>query len=485
MNEAGRDLNCEVVSRQIPHVNAVWFVPSAICFCVAVFGLLVGVIALAFLLRRNRRAAAPDSPQAAPPILTSCGKRSGVVGVLLKCLVGFGAAMLMAGSVGLWQTGLTVAWAGKSDREWSARRAPELEAIIRKHCAPFIRNGKSIGLTVAVATATNSTIMSFGRTSLVLGREPRDDSLFELGSITKTFTATLLAREIDRGAVTLEEPVQELLPPGVQLPNPARGITLRNLTTHTSGFPRIPPNQSRWRLGGMWLFGTDPYAGFSQEDLFDAVRNVELEFTPGSRSSYSNFGVALLGCLLARKEGTNYESLVERDVCRPLGMTNTVLRLRDHYTMPAAQGYRAVWRCGPLMFALRSDPWLEGNDTLGGAGGLRSTGADMLNYLVANMRPDESPIGKALRETHQELFKENDRVSFGMNWLRTANDDFKQTLIWHNGGTGGFRSFLGFTEDGRAGVLILSNTSESVDELSLEILRDIARRLDQPNGHRD
>jgi CubicO group peptidase (beta-lactamase class C family) len=99
----------------------------------------------------------------------------------------------------------------------------------------------------------------------------------------------------------------------------------------------------------------------------------------------------------------------------------------------------------------------------------------MLKYLQANMHPDGQPLEHALRESHQELFREDDRTAFGMNWIRSRSKRLPQAMIWHNGGTGGFRSFLGFTEESGLGVLVLSNSSEDVDELAIELLRDLSK----------
>jgi CubicO group peptidase (beta-lactamase class C family) len=182
----------------------------------------------------------------------------------------------------------------------------------------------------------------------------------------------------------------------------------------------------------------------------------------------------LLGHLLATKAGSSYEALVKREVCLPLGMNDTTVTLDRTQAPRDAQGYRAVLRCGPLVLALRSAPWFAVSN-LGGAGALRSTATDMLKYLQANMHPDGQPLEHALRESHQELFREDDRSAFGMNWIRTQSRRLQQAMIWHNGGTGGFRSFLGFTGDSRLGVLILSNSSEDVDDLAVELLRDLAK----------
>ncbi len=114
--------------------------------------------------------------------------------------------------------------------------------------------------------------------------------------------------------------------------------------------------------------------------------------------------------------------------------------------------------------------------------GAWSTGVSF-GYLKANMHPEGQPLEHALRESHQVLAKEDEHTAFGMNWIHLHGPKLKQPIIWHNGGTGGFRSFLGFTEDSRFGVQILSNTSEDVDSLALALLRDLAIEPPRPDQH--
>src|ERR1041384_8021734 len=358
-------------------------------------------------------------------------------------------------------------------REWSDGGSPELQSLIHKHCVPFMGRAKSIGLTVAVVRDTNAVLMAFGRPALSSLRVTHSDTLFEIGSLTKTFTGTTLAREIEQGLVRWDQPIQEIMPAGVKLPDGAQGVTLRHLTTHTSGFPRLPANMSPLIGLRMLLWGGDPYAGFTEKELLEAARSVRLEAKPGAKSSYSNFGVTLLGYLLALKAGADYEALVKREICGPLSMNDTTITLDGAHAARTAQGYRAVLGCGPIVFALRSSPWFDAPN-LGGAGALRSTGADLLKYLKANMRPEGQPIEHALRESHREFFREDAHSAIGMNWVRSQAGKLKQTIIWHNGATGGFHSYLGFTEDGQTGVLILSNTSEDVDPLARKLLVEVA-----------
>ena len=136
--------------------------------------------------------------------------------------------------------------------------------------------------------------------------------------------------------------------------------------------------------------------------------------------------------------------------------------------------YRLVFRPGPLSFGLKSDEWRLPNH-LAGAGAIRSTGLDMMTFLKANMGLVSTPIDAAIRRSHRELFRDTDVQTIGMNWIRSFDDELAQNIIWHNGGTGGFRTYLGFTEDRRFGVFVLGNTANSVDPLAVEILKSLVR----------
>jgi CubicO group peptidase (beta-lactamase class C family) len=454
------------------------FIPLAICLAVA-FGGLVCVILAGIGLRRTRAAQLRQrSPDPQPPLLSGTTQRTGTsVGcwvLCMKVLRALGLGALVLGLLGAWSTRFSIGYERKPAAEWSDGRAPELEPLIRMHCVPFMNRAKSIGLAVAVVTPTNATIMTFGRPSLTSDAQTRADTFFEIGSITKTFTGLALAQEIERGMVRLEQPAQELLPSGVELPEAARGVTLRHLTTHSSGFPRMPSDRSLLPAIRMLLFGSDPYAGYTEAALLKDVRDVKLESKPGAKSCYSNFGMMLLGHLLATKAGSSYEALVKREVCLPLGMSDTTVTLDRTQAPQAAQGYRAVLRWGPLVLGLRSEPWFVGNN-LGGAGALRSTATDMLKYLQANMHPEGRPLEHALRESHRLLFQEDERTAYGMNWVHVQSKRLGQTMICHDGGTGGFRSFIAFTEDNRLGVVILSNSSVDVDDLAVGLFRELGK----------
>jgi CubicO group peptidase (beta-lactamase class C family) len=452
------------------------FIPLALCLLAALIGLMGAVLAAVGLRKVRAGQERHRSQGSTPPPLSGPAQPTGASSaswrLCLKVLFGFGLGTLAMGVLGVWSMGLSLAYERNQAMEWSDGRAPGLEPLIRKQCAPFVTEGKAVGLAVALVTPTNATIMTFGRPALSAGTRTRADTLFEIGSITKTFTGLTLAREIEHGWVRLDEPIQDLLPQGTTLPEAARGITLQHLTTHSSGFPRM---RRRSPIPGirMLLFGSDPYAGYTAADLLADVRTVKLESKPGTKGCYSNFGMSLLGYLLATKAGSSYEALVKREVCSPLGLEDTTITLDPSQAPRVAQGYRAVLRWGPLVLALRSAPWFKNND-LGGAGALRSTATDMLRYLRANMHPAGQPLEHALEQSHQVLFQEDERTAYGMNWIHVQSQRLGREIICHNGGTGGFRSFVGFTADSRFGVLLLSNSAEDVDDLAVALLRQLA-----------
>jgi D-alanyl-D-alanine-carboxypeptidase/D-alanyl-D-alanine-endopeptidase len=235
---------------------------------------------------------------------------------------------------------------GANPPEWTDGHAPDLEPMVRKHCTAFLADCKSVGLAVAVVSGTNTTVMGFGHSPAASEQPPQGDTLYEIGSITKTFTALALAREIERGNLRLDQPVSELLPDGLQLPKEARGITLRHLTTHTSGFPSLPDNFSLWRIVRAIRTAGNPYANYTEEQFREAIRTVELNSKPGTKLEYSNFGMDLLGFLLSHRAGMTYETYIKREVCEQLGMHDTTITLTTNQAARFAQGYMAAVRDG-------------------------------------------------------------------------------------------------------------------------------------------
>jgi CubicO group peptidase (beta-lactamase class C family) len=315
---------------------------------------------------------------------------------------------------------------------------------------------------VAVGVLWKEEQWTFGRGRLRAGAPaPVDaDSIFEIGSVTKVFTATLLADMVEQEVVGMDDPVEEHLPDEAQVPMRGRPITLCDLATQTSGLPRLPPGLIRRSLRQRH----DPYSGFNERDLLAALAKTRLKSAPSERLRYSNFGFGLLGYLLARRARTSYEQLVHDRISAPLGLADTATEVADDASERLADGHNRRGRSVPH--------WHLG--ALAGAGGLHSTVNDLLRFLDLQFAAPATGLARAARATHGTRATRG-KLHQGLGWVSLPLRGEERRMLWHNGGTGGFRSFLGFVPDSGVGVAVLSNSARSVDAIGFRILESISR----------
>src|ERR1700683_5398559 len=224
---------------------------------------------------------------------------------------------------------------------------------------------QSVGIVVGVLGPEGRRIIAYGHLEKGDARPLDGDTIFEIGSATKVFTSLLLADMVQRGQVSLDDPVAKYLPPGAKMPERnGRSITLVDLATHTSGLPRMPTNFSP-------KDPTNPYADYSAELLYQFLSTYQLTRDIGSQYEYSNLGGGLLGHVLARRAGVDYETLVRSRICEPLGMKSTAITLSADMKARFAIGHDQS--LDPVAY------W--DLPTLAGAGALRSTENDLLTFL--------------------------------------------------------------------------------------------------------
>ena len=337
------------------------------------------------------------------------------------------------------------------------------EAEIRGILANRIDEQKrSVGIVVGVVEPGGRRVVAHGQLATDNPTEVGGDTVFEIGSITKAFTAILLADLAGEGAVELEMPVQRLLGPDVTVPTRSGAeITLLHLATHSSGLPRLPSNM---RPGN----AANPYADYTVAQLNEFLASYELERDIGETVEYSNLGAGLLGHALALNQGTDYETLVSERLLEPLGMSDTSINLS-----PSQQERLAVGHSVQLRPVANWDL-----PTLAGAGALRSTVNDMLTFVEANLGLRESALQEAMADSHQSRRDfQAPAMRIGLGWVIRSGHG--RELHWHNGGTGGYRSFLGFDLESQTGVVVLSNSGDSVDDLGFHLL-DLRYRLVVP-----
>lgn len=307
-----------------------------------------------------------------------------------------------------------------------------------------------VGIVVGVLEADGS------RRVVTVGDAPYDGgTLFEIGSITKVFTGILLAEMEERGEVRLDQRVAELLPPGVQIPSRSgRQIRLVDLSTHSSGLPRMSDNFVPADAG-------NPYADYTVAQLYDFLRRHELRRDIGAASEYSNVGVGLLGHALAHRAGTSYESLVTARILAPLGMTSTRIALSSSDAARLAPGHNAGGEQVPN--------W-DLSEAFTGAGALRSSADDMLTFLAANLDPPAGPtLGPAIRRSQTVHYSGGDGRTGGLGWGRSLLKR-ERNVLTHAGGTGGYLTFVAVDPGRRLGVVVLSNQVPDVTRLGLHLL---------------
>lgn len=322
-----------------------------------------------------------------------------------------------------------------------------------------------VGAVVAAVSGAATEIRGAGRLGGGDAGVPGARTVFEIGSVTKVFTALALARLAVAGTVDLDEPLGEVLgellaelPPGARVPaRDGRQITLRHLATHTSGLSRLP-------TGMLWSAlrhpsEPDPYAGCTTDRLLRALAAARLSAAPGRRFRYSNFGAGLLGLALAHRAGTGYETLVAREIGTPLGLTETGVAVAPGRL---AQGHTRRRRPTP--------EWRLAD--LAGAGALRSTAADLVTFLRAQLDGGTGELAEAIRLTRAVRHPISAFSWAHLGWLgqRLHPRLGGHAQLWHNGGTGGFSSFVGFDPERPIAVVALSNTQRPVDRPALDLL---------------
>lgn len=320
---------------------------------------------------------------------------------------------------------------------------------VKKHIKARIDLEKNVGIVVGYIDGDTVEYHSYGKTALTEGEDVNEHSVFEIGSISKVFTTILLADQVTLGTMKLSDPIIKYLPAGVTAPvRNGKEITLQDLATHTSGLPRLPTNINP-------ADATNPFADYSAQLTYDFLSNYELPRDIGATYEYSNYAMGLLGHILELHTGKSYETLITEKIAGPYQMENTKVVLTDAMKQRLARGH-----------AFQQEVRNWDFQTMAGAGGIKSTATDMVEFMKANMSTRATSLGKAMKMSHQVAYAK-DGFEIGLGWHYVKG---KNTVVWHNGRTAGYSSFAGFIEGTTIGVIVLSNSNETIDDLGLKIL---------------
>ncbi|MEX0642568.1 MAG: serine hydrolase [Pirellulales bacterium] len=314
----------------------------------------------------------------------------------------------------------------------------DLKSQIDPLAQPLVDQGKIVGMVIGILRDGETQVLAYGETVKGSGKNPDGRTVYEIGSATKAFTGDLLADAVLAGRMKLDDPAQNYMPKAVTMPEvDGKPITLEHLATHTSGLPRLPDNMK---------FGDpmNPYADYTGKQLADFLNGHKLRRPPGEYE-YSNLGMGLLGMLLARESKKPYEALLIDHITKPIGMTDTNIKLNKSQQERLAPPYDAQLR--------PKKNW--DIPTLAGAGAVRSTADDMLKFLKTNMAEDDKALTKSLQFAREKRHTMKDGGAIGLGWHLHGDG----ITWWHNGQTGGYSSWMGIVPPIKVGVVVLTNTA--------------------------
>ncbi|MEO5911251.1 MAG: serine hydrolase domain-containing protein [Pelobium sp.] len=336
----------------------------------------------------------------------------------------------------------------------SCKKEDTMPRSIKEACDdvvyPHIALGASVGIVVGIIKNDKKSVFSYGDKELGKPGGLSSQSVFEIASSTKVFTAIALADMALKGELSLDDPIEKYLPASVKISSRnGKKITLKQLANHTSGLPALPTNMDKNAY--------NQYAGYSEEKMYDFLNNYSLSRDPGSEYDYSSPCFGLLGHILSRINGTDYETMISNRVLKPLNMPHTSISFTDEQQKNLAPGYHG---------SEKVESWSKYmQPVVQGAGALLSNMDDMLTFLNAAMGTKNTSLKGAITLSQQETFKV-DKPEFyqngiAMGWsLFDLNDD---EIIWKNGQNGGYSSFIGFNKTTKTGVVILCNSSLNPD----------------------
>jgi CubicO group peptidase (beta-lactamase class C family) len=334
--------------------------------------------------------------------------------------------------------------------------ATGLDKAVDSVMQPFMAELNTVGASIAIFKDGKTYYYGYGETAKGNNTIPDSRTIFEIGSISKTFTATLLADAVNKGKIKLDDPVNKYLPDSIPtIAFDGVPVTIRSLINHSSGIPRMPGNF----VAGQ----TDPYIDYDDRKMFSFYKNFKPTRKPGDKYEYSNLAVGTVGVILERVNKDSYENILLKTISNPLGMRDTKEYLRGRDSARFAKGYNDGNFAAPWNFT-----------AFMGAGGIRSTVADMIIYAQAQLGAASPALNSDIQLTHTVTFKTAD-ATLGMAWhyLKPGKDE----ILFHNGGTGGYKSYLAVNLQKKFAVVILSNTTISVDGVGNELMKRLEGNL--------
>ncbi len=308
-----------------------------------------------------------------------------------------------------------------------------------------VDSGKSYGMVVGVIDKGEITFYKYGTFGVGNDNPIDENTVFEVGSLTKIFTASIIQDMHDNKELSLEDPA-EIFFPEIKFPSyKGQKILVCHLLSHTSGLPYLPYNYSCKNV-------SNPFADYSIEQAFDFLNSYELPIAPGYVYDYSNLSVGLAGHIISAGDIKNYQKELQNRICKPLGLENTSLGPTENMQKKLTNAHIGdnivpFWEF-PVFF---------------GTGGIYTTAKDLITFLAAHMGVSNTPLTKTFQKTHKVYnYADKYKLKIGLGWH--ISERYSNRIIYCNGGTGGCRSFMGFCPETQKGLIILSNSAVNIND---------------------
>lgn len=316
----------------------------------------------------------------------------------------------------------------------------------------YTKKGNTQSLAIGIIKNEQLNTYFYGETEKGNKVLPTSGTLYEIGSLSKIFTATLLADFVQNGTLSLDQPIIDFLPDSLKTNPSLQKITFKTLANHTSGLPRLPNNLDKTKA----FDPNNPYKDYDKKYLFQYLATFKAERESGEKYEYSNLGYALLGEILTSLNKKSYNTAIQETIAKPLGLTSTTDALN-----PKTQYLPKVYN-------------VKGEETkawefqiFSAAGGLKSTVTDLLTFAKAQFKMPETQLENAMALTRQFTYFLPPNTDIGLAWHMDLLDDI--TYCYHTGATGGSSSFIAIAPDKKTAVVLLSNASESVEKTGISL----------------
>lgn len=329
----------------------------------------------------------------------------------------------------------------------------DTDSILHEQVKGFFKKAKAPGLIIGISQNGENKFYSYGFADPGSKQSFNAQTIFEIGSITKTFTANLLFQLNEQGVLDLQKPVVSYLPLEFENDSVLKKITLSDIASQTSGLPRLPSNLDKIKEYTLM----QPYQFYNKEHLYTFLESLK-KINPGPYA-YSNLGFGLLSTIEENVTSVPFESLLNKYIFQPLQMGDTYIDVKKN-TTDTATGYFYGKPAGYWQF-----------DCMAGAGAIKSNAVDILKYLCAHIESKDENFSAVVHKITQPVktVAKNMQICYGWHTF----EDLKHRVFWHNGGTYGFSTFAAFEPNTKTSLVLAANATGDntiLDKLAVDLL---------------